>query len=402
MKSFSFLLALALAFAFTRLASALEPAVLLATGANQPHMAIDADGNFYIVCIHQGNVSVLTSTDQGKTFSQPVIAIDAKGKAHGHKQRGPRIGVDAKKRLTVTCPIVLDAAQFSKKYPTQELVAVTSIDGGKTWTKPLQINEATEQAPEALHWMAVAPTGEVHVAWLDMRDRKEPGQDIYYAKIVDGKVGKNQKIATTVCECCAPGMALDVAGNPIVAYREGGKKPSREIFAVSSKDSGATFSKPTQVNKSPTKETSCPMSAPAVFVVAHKLPGRKAPQNSGIVFAWKDVRMGRPMISCSGALVASELEESLVYRESRGQQDHPSIAVTTGDHTTVWVAWEEKAGDQQRVFVLGSRHGPLELTTAGDGLAGFPVLATNGKTVALTYEVKKDGKLSSYFRLLEQ
>ena len=97
--------------------------------------------------------------------------------------------------------------------------------------------------------MAVAPSGDVHIAWCDIRSRNGPGQDIYYAKAMNGKVTRNLKVATTVCECCAPGLAVDADGNPFIAYREGGGKPSREIYAVRSTDRGVSFTSPVRINQ---------------------------------------------------------------------------------------------------------------------------------------------------------
>ena len=154
--------------------------------------------------------------------------------------------------------MTFDDAEYKRRYPTADLFFVRSADGGKTWTKPVQVNEESKQAPEALHWMAVAPSGEAHVAWLDMRSRNKPGQDIYYATLTNGDVekgdvGKNVKVAGTVCECCAPGMAVDAAGHPFLAFREGGDKPSREIFARHSSDDGS-FTDLFQVNRTLTRE----------------------------------------------------------------------------------------------------------------------------------------------------
>src|SRR6266542_6967699 len=87
------------------------PAALVAADAIQPHVALDGDGSAYIVFLHKGNVAVAVSTDQGKSFSAPVVAIDAQGRARGGHKRGPRIGVDAKKNLTVTCPLTFDDAE---------------------------------------------------------------------------------------------------------------------------------------------------------------------------------------------------------------------------------------------------------------------------------------------------
>lgn len=229
------------------------PGLVIAKGAIQPHIAIDSDGNIYVVFIQGGNIKVAASTDKGKTFGEPVVAIDNNGRASGGMHRGPRIGVDAKKTLTVTAPLCFNDEEFKKKYPTPELWFTQSTDGGKTWSKPVRINEVEKKAPEALHWMAVAPSGEVHVSWLDIRDRKAQGQDLFYARIKDGKVGKNLKIAQTVCECCAPWVSVDEKGNPIVAFREGGQKPSREIFALRSTNRGDSFGSPVRLNTQPAK-----------------------------------------------------------------------------------------------------------------------------------------------------
>lgn len=224
----------------------------VADGAKQPHVAVDADGGIYVVFIREGNIQVSISTDKGKTFSKPVTAIDAKGRAKGGMQRGPRIGVDAKKNIYVTAPVCFDEAEFKNKYPTNELWLAVSTDEGRTFGKPERINEVAKKAAEALHWMAVTPSGEVHVAWIDGRDGQP---SVYYKKFTDGgkKPGKDVRVASPVCECCAPGLSVDDKGNPIVSYREGGKKPSREIFASKSDNKGGSFGAPVQVNRAATK-----------------------------------------------------------------------------------------------------------------------------------------------------
>src|SRR5262245_18313972 len=174
------------------LASASASATVVAGGAIQPHLAAAEDGSFYAVFIRNGNIEFSTSADKGKTWSAPVVAIDAKGKAKGGMQRGPRVAVDAKKTIYVTAPICFDEAEFAKQYPTQDLYFVVSTDGGKTFSKPVQIIEVPKKVPESLHWLAAAPSGEVFVAWLDLRNR-EKGQDLAWVKITDQgkKIGKN-------------------------------------------------------------------------------------------------------------------------------------------------------------------------------------------------------------------
>ena len=226
-----------------------DPApTVIAKGAIQPSLAADKDGGFYCAFIRNGNIELSVSTDNGRTWSAPVVAMDAKGKARGGMQRGPRIGVDDKKAITVTAPLCFDEKELAKRYPTAELWLARSTDGGKTFFKPAQVNEQNGTAPEALHAMAVAADGSAHVAWLDMRGR-EKGQDLYYAKVVDGKPGPNVKVASTLCECCAPAIALDGKGNPHLVWRDGATSDNRKILRSFSHDGGRSFLGSGQVNE---------------------------------------------------------------------------------------------------------------------------------------------------------
>lgn len=202
----------------------------VARDAIQPHLALDAEGTAYVVFIRNGNIEISTSSDQGKTFSAPVTAIDAKGKARGGMQRGPRVAVDAQKTVYVTAPLTFDEAEFQKRYPTQDLYLATSVDGGKTFAKPVMVNDVPKKAPESLHWLA-AGADHAYVAWLDLRAR-EKGQDLFVAKVTEKgkKISRNSPLASSLCECCAPGLALDPKGTPVLAYRDGAGKSNRPIF----------------------------------------------------------------------------------------------------------------------------------------------------------------------------
>ena len=232
------------------LAAAVSAETVVA-GAVQPQLAQDADGTFYCTFLRSGNIEVSVSADGGKTWSAPVIAIDAKGNARAGRQRGPRIGVDAKKNVYVTAPVCFDAEKLKEKYPRAELWLAISADGGKTFGAPVQVNDALGGAAESLHQIAVAPGGDAHVVWLDNREGK--GNCLFYAKVSGGKVAKNVKISPLVCPCCAPGIALDGKGNPWVVYREMSDDASREIFLTISRDAGKTFSPPGRVNRKETK-----------------------------------------------------------------------------------------------------------------------------------------------------
>ena len=372
-----------------------ESGRVVATNAIQPQIAVDGKGTLYVVCLQRGNVVVSVSTDRGKTFSRPVVAIDANGKARGGRQRGPRIGVDAKGNLVVTAPLTFDPAEAAKKYPVTDLYLTTSSDGGKTWASPIRVNEVARQAPEALHWLAVAPNGVAHIAWLDRRDRaptRAPGQDIYYAKFANGRVSKNIPVARLVCECCAPGLSVDAQGNPLLAYREGGMKPSREIFAIRSTDGGATFGKPVRLNTKNSNENLCPMSAPAVVVSAD---GKK------FAAAWMDRRSGGEE-NVFWAIAGSPAfgKDAMLHDRPRGTQDHPGLSMDA--KANVWAVWEDSRTGQPRIWVRSSAAGDSgrELSQAADGPAAYPAVACNGGLVAVVYEGRQEGRPAVLFRLV--
>src|SRR5579859_6696200 len=119
-----------------------EGATVIAPGANQPHLAASEDGSFYAAFIRDGNIGFSSSTDRGKTWSAPVVAIDARGRGSGGMQRGPRIAVDAKKTIYITAPLTFDESELGgKKYPVRDLFLTVSTDGGRSFSKPTQIND---------------------------------------------------------------------------------------------------------------------------------------------------------------------------------------------------------------------------------------------------------------------
>lgn len=219
--------------------------------AKQPQVAVDANGGIYVVMIREDQIEVSISNDRGKTYSDPVVAIDARKRAQGGMQRGPRIAVDERRTIHVTAPLSFD--EGTERRAPAELYYTQSTDAGKTWAPPIRVNDADGKAAEALHWLAVSPDGVAHVAWIDARTVGGGNNCLAYARVTGGKAEKNQLLAGPVCECCAPGVAVDGKGNPVVIYREGGAQSNRQIFSVISRNGGKAFGKPVRINQGESK-----------------------------------------------------------------------------------------------------------------------------------------------------
>jgi hypothetical protein len=215
---------------------------------SQPQAAVAPDGTVHVVLIQDRNIAVVSSKD-GRSFGAPAIAIDSGGRARGGMRRGPRIGVDSKGNLTVTAFLCFDPEEMKRQYPASELWLARSEDGGKSWSSPVHVNDAPKKASEALHWMAVSPEGDVHLAWLDHRNGKQ--NELWYAAVTGARPSKNRRIYGEVCECCAPGLAVDAGGNPIVVVRDR-SEANRAVLMLQSKDKGNSFGAPLTLNASPT------------------------------------------------------------------------------------------------------------------------------------------------------
>jgi hypothetical protein len=358
-----------------------EGATVISPGANQPHLAASDDGSFYAAFIKDGNILYSGSADRGKSWSAPVMAIDAKGKATGGMQRGPRIAVDGKKTIYITAPVSFDEAELAaKKYPVRELYMVVSTDGGKSFSKPVAINDAPKKAPESLHWLAAGPTGDVFAVWLDLRNR-DKGQDLAWVKISDQgkKVGRNNVLPGPICECCAPGLTVDAKGNPMVLYREGGKA-NRSIFLGVSTNGGTSFSKINRINAGETKIDSCPMDAPQVAV---------SRDGKTIATAWMDFRAGSNVRHVQWTIAPGGKfgPESPISDAAQGGQGHPSLAFDADG--TAWCAWEDsrRGPAGQAIFAADAKSKKnIAVSGEGEGKCGYPTLACAGSSLGVIYE----------------
>jgi hypothetical protein len=136
------------------------------------------------------------------------------------------------------------------------------------------------------------------------------------------------------------------------------------------------------------------MSAPAVAVSAE---GKK------FVAAWMDKRAGKDDLNVYWALSDRPVfaEDSPVHDETKGLQNHPSVAFDRSG--TAWVAWEDGRSDIQAIRVRSSAPSSKDrpLSDPSEGAAGFPALAAGGGIVGVAYETKPGEEPQVRFRLVE-
>lgn len=320
---------------------------VVAEDATAPRVAIAPDGAVHVVFVRRGDVELVSSADGGKTWTEPRKVL-AGGRVAGAMDRGPRIGVDAKGTILVSSPACFDAQELKKPYPAADLWLARSSD----WSKRLRVNEVPRKAAEALHDLAVEPDGTAHVAWLDSR---ELGANCVWYAQVGARVGRNVRLTGPVCECCAPGIAVDAEGRALVAFRESGK--DRGIAIV------RPGGRPLRASAPSSGVQACPMDGPAVAVSAD---GKR------IDLAWMDMRNGGRETWERILESGKPMRETQVAGPESGQ-----VSLALADDGAVWAAWQSG----ESVFVRSSE-GKTE--RIADGSA--PALAVRNGVRVLVHE----------------
>ena len=197
----------------------------------------------------EGGVFCATSLDRGRSFSQPVRVGNLPKLALGMR-RGPRIAATER-------GVVISAISHSEG----NLVTWSSSDRGVTWSQAVRINSVTNAAREGLHAMASDHKGNVHAAWLDLRNGKT---ELWGAASSDGGQtwGDNRLIYKSpdghICECCHPSLAVDGRGRVWAMWRNW-LDGARDVYASTSADGGITFLAGRKVGTGTWPLKGCPM-----------------------------------------------------------------------------------------------------------------------------------------------
>jgi len=137
-----------------------------------PDVAFGADGTLYLSFVtlrgraNAPNAAWLaTSTDKGKTFSEPVKVLREKLPFQVRLATDPRDS----KRVYVTWLQASEVGLYRFPEPGNPINAMRSDDGGETWEAPTRVSSSARSrvvAPSPV----VGPKGELNVLYLDLGD----------------------------------------------------------------------------------------------------------------------------------------------------------------------------------------------------------------------------------------
>lgn len=264
-------LAFAAAFLLAASAAAQHQHGMSTSGAPEPFTASPAfapDGTLWLARPTADRITVMRSSDLGRTFSAPVMVTPEPVNLDWGPDARARIAVDPKGGLIVTFAIFRDKNFNGRAYYAR------STDNGASFTKPRPITaDTTSQRFETI---GVDPSGRVFAAWLDKRNiakaraagRAYPGAALAYAW-EDGEAdfGKTSIALDNTCECCRLGLAFAGAGRPAVMFRNIFPGSVRDHAVLTFKDP-ATPGPLRRVSVDDWKIEACPHHGPSLAIAA--------------------------------------------------------------------------------------------------------------------------------------
>lgn len=312
----------------------------------QPNIAIDGKGVIRMVYGEGEKIFVITSVNNGSTFSKPDQVGQITGMHLGHT-RGPQIA--SSKNYSIITAIDKEGSIHSYKLK----------HSNKSWAKSAMVNDHNGSAVEGLMALTADQEDNFYATWLDIRIGTK--NNIYFSSI-NGKQpawGKNLLVYKSpeghTCECCKPNITFN--NNKLVIGFRNWVLGSRDIYYAVSGNKGKTFSAPKKSGKGTWQLNACPMDG-----------GGLAINESGIVSAaW---RRNSDVFYSTG----SQPEQKL------GSGRDVSMAQSKG--RTV-VAWQDK--NKIQIMNLNTKR----TTEVGTGVSPRVYFLPNGKAICVWEDYKK-------------
>lgn len=353
----------------------------------RPSLAVtatfDEHGRLWIASIRDRHVEVSHSGDRGATFSPPVKVNAEPEYILGDGENRPKIVV----RRGV---VYVAYTRGLSKPMTGDIRFARSIDGGRTFTPPVTVNDNHDVISHRFEALSVADDGTVHLAWLDKRDlhaaqaRGEPyrGAALYYAVARDGgaRFAPNQKLADHTCECCRVAMALDGDGVPVIAWRHI-FEPNTRDHAVLRLDGRSALAR---LSHEQWAIDACPHHGPAIAI-----------GSDGVYhFAWFSGASASPgLFYARSADRGRSFSSPLRFGDADAQPGHAQVLSHAGQ---VYLAWKEFDGTSAHVRGMVSRDGgrtwsATETLASTAGTSDHPLLVSDGGQAYLSWNTRKEG-----------
>ena len=319
-----------------------------------PNITISDDGKIYV--LYQDsvvneigtNLYLKTSTNNGKSFSEPIRVNSIEGNVALDGRVPPAISLGENNQVFVLWANQTEEPEM-RMGVYRQLIFATSLDDGQTFPSSMQI-KTDLPAGKYFQDMMLSNDGTIHVAWLNgpsklneegnlVKDRDRPRTLEYTQSTDGGKTFETTKsLMDNPCPCCNVQVAAG-DDNVYVSWRaqfpNGEDKPAiRDMVIASSTDNGKTFSDPVRISEDNFEFDGC----------VHVGAPMEIDSKGNLHTVWYTGKEGAPGMyystSTDNGKTFSEPIKVLVSDWIPPQR----IFLTIDDNDTVWVTWEDATG----------------------------------------------------------
>lgn len=294
------------------------------------------------------------SNDKGLTFSNPVRVNKTAEKVSARNEHRPKIKISQDGNIYLSWTMKLD-----KRF-TGHIRFSKSTDQGKTFNKPITINDDLNIISHRFDSLGVNDSGDIFISWLDKRDnvkaikegKKYNGAAAYYAfSTDDGKsFNKNIKIADNSCECCRMSMAFDRDHLPVIAWRHIYGDNIRDHSIVRFKDNSTPL-QPTRLSHDNWKINGCPHHGPSINIdnknTFHTVWFNNAKINHGVFYA-------------NSNNLGQTFSKPVQIGNYERKASHADVLATD---KSVYVIWQEYLKPHHQLYLMRSDNNGIEWST---------------------------------------
>ncbi len=253
--------------------------------SGDPALAIDPASGDLIMSWIEGDgrnwALYAARSAQSDAWSTPVRVAGGAAypdEVHPHGESSPRLVVGPGSHLALVWPNNIKVE--GRKWPAAMLRFSRSNDGGRTWSKPITLNDDTTGArvSHQFHGATLVGDSGLAVAWLDERaaaapiaagvdghaeHAAEPDAQIYLTSSPDfGRSWKpNRKAWNAACPCCRVSLARSIDGQAVAAWRKHFPGNVRDVVTATISDQPG---EPERVHPDDWAYEGCPHSGPAI------------------------------------------------------------------------------------------------------------------------------------------
>lgn len=345
--------------------------------------AFDAKGRLWRAAVRQNQVQVSHSDDNGKSFSAPVAVNNAPEAIAGDGENRPKI-------IVLNDSVYVSYTQALNKPMTGHIRFSRSLDGGKTFSAPLTVNDDPQIISHRFEAMGVNDRGQVYLAWLDKRDLAAAqknglpyqGAAVYYAVSDDhgATFSPNLKLADHSCECCRVALAVEPDGTPAVFWRHVFGNNTRD-FALARLDAQATMLRATHDEW---EVSGCPHHGGALSIgtdgAYHMVWFNNGPERHGLFYGSTRDR-------------GKSFSPPHPFGNEDAQAGHPDVLSRGGKVFVVWKEFDGKEASVQEIHSAdgGKTWSAARRLAASAGASDHPFLIGRQDRAFLSWQTEKDG-----------